>query len=639
MNKKEIVVGIDLGTTNSCIAWKDNGTVRVILIDGKPTTPSVMAYPKDSKGNYDTHPIMGAAAVNQSTMNPEATLYETKRLIGKSLAEVKLKFPYKVLETERNGTKNIAIQVPGVGIITPTEVASKILARMVAEAESHLNAKIKKAVITVPAYFNDHQRTETKEAGIAAGLEVLRIINEPTAAAIAYGMSERKSGIIVVYDMGGGTFDVSVLDIQDGVFDVRATTGDTELGGADFDRKIVEYLEEQFYKQTGIDLKKSNDLTSRHRLRDAAEKAKIELSSSFKTHISLPFIAADSTGPKHLEYDLTRAEFENMTKDLLARAEEKCKVAIKDAGIKISEISEIVMVGGMTRMKKIQSWAKDFFGKEPCTKVNPDEVVAIGACIQANVIAPNSEDTDSASDIVVLDVTPLSLGIETLGGIMSKLVTRNTTIPTQKSQIFSTAADNQPAVNIKIYQGEREMASDNKLLGQFDLMGISAAPRGVPQIEVTFDIDANGILHVSAKDKTTGKSQSLTVQSSNQISEEEVKRMREDAEKYLEEDKKRKELAEEKNACHSLMNEAESIFDQHKDHLAKEDALGINDSIAALRNALAGNEIAIIQSAKEKLNNFMPKLYDLKHKSQQESKSGSENEQKDEAENDTADSN
>jgi molecular chaperone DnaK len=525
------VIGIDLGTTNSCVAVMDGKTPKVIEnAEGMRTTPSIVAFTDDGER------LVGQPAKRQAVTNPERTIFAVKRLIGRryddpTVEKDKKLVPYKIA---KGGNGDAWVEVDG-KTYSPSQISAFTLQKMKETAEAHLGQKVEQAVITVPAYFNDAQRQATKDAGKIAGLEVLRIINEPTAAALAYGLDKSKSGTIAVYDLGGGTFDVSILEIGDGVFEVKSTNGDTFLGGEDFDMRLVGYLADEFKKEQGIDLR--NDKLALQRLKEAAEKAKIELSSTTQTEINLPFITADASGPKHLTLKLTRAKFEALVDDLVQKTIEPCRKALKDAGLTAGEIGEVVLVGGMIRMPKIQEVVKQFFGKEPHKGVNPDEVVAIGAAIQAGVLQGD------VKDVLLLDVTPLSLGIETLGGVFTRIIERNTTIPTKKSQVFSTAEDNQNAVTIRVFQGEREMAADNKPLGQFDLMGIPPAPRGMPQVEVTFDIDANGIVNVSAKDKATNKEQQIRIQASGGLSESDIQKMVKDAEANAAEDKKRRELS------------------------------------------------------------------------------------------------
>ena len=545
------VIGIDLGTTNSCVAVMDGKTAKVIEnAEGMRTTPSIVAFSDDGER------LVGQPAKRQAVTNPERTFFAVKRLVGRRyddpmVEKDKKLVPYKIVKAS-NG--DAWVEADG-KTYSPSQVSAFILQKMKETAEAHLGQKVAQAVITVPAYFNDAQRQATKDAGKIAGLEVLRIINEPTAAALAYGLDKSKSGTIAVYDLGGGTFDVSVLEIGDGVFEVKSTNGDTFLGGEDFDMRLVSYLADEFQKEQGINLR--NDKLALQRLKEAAEKAKIELSSTTQTEINLPFITADQSGPKHLTMKLTRAKFEALVDDLVQKTIEPCRKALKDAGLTAGEIGEVVLVGGMTRMPKVQEVVKQLFGKEPHKGVNPDEVVAIGAAIQAGVLQGD------VKDVLLLDVTPLSLGIETLGGVFTRIIDRNTTIPTKKSQVFSTAEDNQNAVTIRVFQGEREMAADNKVLGQFDLMGIPPSPRGMPQIEVTFDIDANGIVNVSAKDKATGKEQQIRIQASGGLSEADIQKMVKDAEANAAEDKKRREAVDAKNHADALVHSTEKALAEH----------------------------------------------------------------------------
>ncbi|MGA7069436.1 MAG: molecular chaperone DnaK, partial [Pseudolabrys sp.] len=542
------VIGIDLGTTNSCVAVMEGKTPKVIEnAEGMRTTPSIVAFTDDGER------LVGQSAKRQAVTNPEKTIFAVKRLIGRRyddpmVEKDKKLVPYKITRAS-NG--DAWVEADGKAY-SPSQISAFILQKMKETAEANLGQKVDQAVITVPAYFNDAQRQATKDAGKIAGLEVLRIINEPTAAALAYGLDKQKTGTIAVYDLGGGTFDISILEIGDGVFEVKSTNGDTFLGGEDFDMRLVNYLADEFQKEQGIDLRR--DKLALQRLKEAAEKAKIELSSTTQTEINLPFITADASGPKHLTMKLTRAKFEALVDDLVQKTIQPCKQAIKDAGISAAQINEVVLVGGMTRMPKVQEVVKQLFGKEPHKGVNPDEVVAVGAAIQAGVLQGD------VKDVLLLDVTPLSLGIETLGGVFTRIIDRNTTIPTKKSQVFSTAEDNQNAVTIRVFQGEREMAADNKLLGQFDLVGIPPAPRGVPQIEVTFDIDANGIVNVQAKDKATGKEQQIRIQASGGLSEADIEKMVKDAESHAEEDKKRKAAVEAKNHAEALVHSTEKAL-------------------------------------------------------------------------------
>ncbi|RVN96131.1 molecular chaperone DnaK [Sinorhizobium meliloti] len=586
------VIGIDLGTTNSCVSVMDGKDAKVIEnAEGARTTPSMVAFTEDGER------LVGQPAKRQAVTNPENTLFAIKRLIGRTFEDPttqkdKGMVPYKIVKAD-NG--DAWVEAHGTSY-SPSQISAMILQKMKETAESYLGEKVEKAVITVPAYFNDAQRQATKDAGKIAGLDVLRIINEPTAAALAYGLDKKEGKTIAVYDLGGGTFDISVLEIGDGVFEVKSTNGDTFLGGEDFDMRLVEYLASEFKKEQGIDLK--NDKLALQRLKEAAEKAKIELSSSQQTEINLPFITADASGPKHLTMKLSRAKFESLVEDLIQKTIAPCKAALKDAGVSAAEIDEVVLVGGMTRMPKVQETVKQLFGKEPHKGVNPDEVVAMGAAIQAGVLQGD------VKDVLLLDVTPLSLGIETLGGVFTRLIERNTTIPTKKSQVFSTADDNQSAVTIRVSQGEREMAADNKLLGQFDLVGIPPAPRGVPQIEVTFDIDANGIVQVSAKDKGTGKEHQIRIQASGGLSDAEIEKMVKDAEANAEADKKRREGVEAKNQAESLVHSSEKSLQEHGDKISETDRKAIEDAIAALKSAVEVSE-PDAEDIKAKTNTLM----------------------------------
>ena len=598
------VIGIDLGTTNSCVALMEGSDAKVIEnAEGGRTTPSMVAF-------SDNERLVGQPAKRQAVTNPENTLFAIKRLVGRRYDDPltekdKDLVPFSIVSGE-NG--DAWVEAEG-ETYSPSQVSAFILQKMKETAESYLGEAVEQAVITVPAYFNDSQRQATKDAGKIAGLEVLRIINEPTAAALAYGLEKKEGGTIAVYDLGGGTFDVSVLEIGDGVFEVKSTNGDTFLGGEDFDQCIIDYLANEFKKEQGVDLR--GDKLALQRLKEAAEKAKTELSSSMQTEVNLPFITADASGPKHLNIKLTRAKLEALVEQLIDRTIGPCKAALKDAGISAGEIDEVILVGGMTRMPKVQERVQEFFGREPHKGVNPDEVVALGAAIQAGVLQGD------VKDVLLLDVTPLSLGIETLGGVFTRLIDRNTTIPTRKSQVFSTAEDNQNAVTIRVFQGEREIASDNKLLGQFDLVGIPPSSRGTPQIDVTFDIDANGIVNVSAKDKATGKEQKIRIQASGGLSDEDIEKMVQEAETHAEDDKIRRESIEAKNNASALIHSTEKNLEEHGDKIPETDRTEIEGAVQALKDVLESEDTDEIKSKSEALMQVAMKLGEAMYKDSQ----------------------
>ncbi len=604
------VIGIDLGTTNSCVAIMDGAQPKVLEnAEGARTTPSVVSF------NDGEEKLVGQPAKRQAVTNPENTIFAVKRLIGRNFNDPTVKkdietVPFKIINSDNS---DAWIEAKGKKY-SPSQISAFVLQKMKETAEKYLGQAVTKAVITVPAYFNDAQRQATKDAGKIAGLEVLRIINEPTAASLAYGLDKKANKKIAVYDLGGGTFDVSILELGDGVFEVKSTNGDTFLGGEDFDNTIVDYLLSEFKKESGIDLK--SDKLALQRLKEAAEKAKIELSSATQTEINLPFITADKTGPKHINLKMTRAKLEALVEDLISRTIPPCKTALKDAGLSAGEIDEIVLVGGMTRMPKVIEEVKNFFGKEPNKSVNPDEVVAMGAAIQAGVLQGD------VKDVLLLDVTPLSLGIETLGGVSTKLIEKNTTIPTKKSQVFSTAEDNQPAVQIRVLQGEREMAADNKILGNFELLGIAPAPRGVPQIEVSFDIDANGIVNVSAKDKGTGKEQKIQIQASGGLSEDEINKMVKEAEANKEADKKKRDSVDARNQADTLLHSTEKNLKEHGSKVSEGDKKAIETASANLRNSLKGTDVEDIKKKTQELVQASMKLGEAIYKSQQSAKPG-----------------